>query len=183
MGRRIVEHSQDRLAIRNRESDEICSASSATRSASPVSSKPASNKSRARSGNVVFAHGSAGEPHAADATRRAGPTNVERAHPMRSGQAFRRLFPSSTLKERPTGASPRARWRTVGERFGDVLGDRRAAAKPSSSAGAEACGFGARPRRPRSECRTAWTPTHSGAVPVQPHCPALAACRRAPDHA
>jgi hypothetical protein len=59
----------------------------------------------------------------------------------------------------------------------------RGAAKPPSSADAEACGLGERPRRPRSECRTAWSLSHSGAVPAQPRCRTLVPYRPAPDHA
>ena len=72
---RIVEHSQDRLAISDRESDEILLSvqRDKNRIARVVQARYVQAPSQV--GNVLFADGNTGEPHATDATRRAEPTN------------------------------------------------------------------------------------------------------------
>jgi hypothetical protein len=72
---RIIEHEQDRLAIGNRERDEVLLGVERDEKRIAGVLEARSEQKPSQVGNVLFADGNAGEPHGADATRRSGASN------------------------------------------------------------------------------------------------------------
>jgi hypothetical protein len=75
---RILEHSHDRLAIGNREGDEILLGVQGSEKRDARVLEVGSKQEPSQFGNALLANGNTGEPHASDATRHSGATNRAR---------------------------------------------------------------------------------------------------------
>lgn len=73
--RRIIEHTEDRIAIGNRERDDVLVGIQRGEKRIARVHKVGREQEPSEVGNVLFADGNAGEPHATDVTRRNRPTN------------------------------------------------------------------------------------------------------------
>jgi hypothetical protein len=78
--RRIIEHSEDRLAIGNRECDEILLGVQRDKKHIACVLEACREQQPSQVGNVLFVDRNTGEPHASDATRRCGATNEAATH-------------------------------------------------------------------------------------------------------
>jgi hypothetical protein len=75
---RIIEHSQDRLAIGNRECNEVLLGVQRGKKCIARVLQAGRVQEPSQGGNVLVEDGNTGEPHASDATRRSAPTNGAR---------------------------------------------------------------------------------------------------------
>jgi hypothetical protein len=96
--RRMIEHSQHRIAIVDRESDEILLGVERDKKHIARVLEAGREQEPSEIGDVLLANGNTGEPHASVATRRAGPSNGC-ARLLREAALAAKQFP---MRARPT---------------------------------------------------------------------------------